>query len=510
MKQPKFQKPFSPLVISFLLVIIFTACTDLEAPVYDKVSEFWRTEQEIAAGVAPAYSGLRSIIFPFGIYSLNELSTDEIIVPRRGLNWNDNGVWEQMWKHTWDSNHFLIGIGWGNIFSGIAEIDLIIQSLLQIEIEPDDLRRIEAELKTVRALYYYIALDLFGNIPINIDGTPVQKSRAEVFDFVENELKENIEFLSEEVSPRTYGRMTKWFASGLLAKLYLNAEVFTGEAKWSDCITYSDIVLNSNLYSLEGQYFDNFLIDNENSQESIFSIPFDREAGLTGFFIHQLSLHPNSAETFGFTWFPFNGFCTAKEYYDIYNLEDIRRQSFLVGQQYVDQIESPVNLQYDNFGNLLFFDPEITEFSVQPPKTETAGARIAKWELNKESDEMSNDFSYMRFAEVIMMKAEAQLRMGNVDAAITTINQQYNGISIRGRAGLPDMSRSEMSLDGILAERAREFTWEGLRRNDIIRFERFLEARIPEKAISESFRYLYPIPRSAIESNPNLVQNPGY
>ena len=506
----EFRKAAFPKITGILFLFFTLSCTDLDAPVYDKVTEFWRTEQEISAGVAPAYSGLRSIVFPFGIYSLNELSTDEIIAPRRGLNWNDNGVWERMWKHTWSPNHFLIGIAWRNIYSGIAEIDRILQSVNQIELSSENLQNIEAELKTVRALYYYIALDLFGNVPIIQGGSSIQKSRPEVFEFIESELTSNINFLTEEVNPRTYGRVSKWFAHALLAKLYINAEVFTEDIQWENCIASCDAILNSNLYSLEQEYFDNFIINNEGSSESIFSIPFDREAGLTGFFIHQLSLHYNSNETFGLQWGAFNGFCTTKEYYDQFDPSDIRRQSFLVGQQYKNQIESPVNLQYDNLGNLLIFDPEITEFSIQAPKTETAGARIAKWEINKEGDEMSNDFAYFRLADILLLKAEAQYRSGDIEGALLTINKKINGVSIRSRTALPDFSPIEMNLDGLLAERAREFSWEGLRRNDMIRFGKFTEERIPEKNKSDSFRELYPIPRAVLENNQNLIQNPGY
>lgn len=500
-------------IVRILVILSFSilfSCTDLNAPLYDKSSEFWRTEEEISAGVAPAYSGLRNIVFPFGIYSLNELSTDEIIVPRRGLNWNDNGVWEQMWKHTWGPNHFLIDIAWSNIYGGIAEIDLIIKSVNQTNLNEEDKQSIEAELKTVRALYYFIALDLFGNIPINNGDISEQKSRVEVFEFVEKELLDNLDYLTTEVNPKSYGSATKWFAYALLAKLYLNSEVYTGEAQLTKCIAACDAILGSNIFALEEDYFFNFLIKNEASRENTFSIPFDREEGLNGFFIHLLSLHPNSNETFGLSWGGFNGFCTTKEYYDQFNASDIRRESFLVGQQYKNQVESPVNLQYDDLGNLLIFDPEITEFSIQAPKTETAGARIAKWEFNKEGDDMSNDFAYFRLADIIMMKAEAQYRTGDAAGALITINQKINGVSIRSRSGLPDFSAAEMNLDGLLAERAREFTWEGHRRNDMIRFGRFTDARIPEKDISEQYRLLYPIPRSVMENNPNFIQNPGY
>jgi hypothetical protein len=137
----------------------------------------------------------------------------------------------------------------------------------------------------------------------------------------------------------------------------------------------------------------------------------------------------------------------------------------------------------------------ITTFIVQAPKTETAGARCAKWEFNKEGGgPMSNDFAVYRLADVVLMMAEAQFRNGNTAEALLTINQKFNGVSIRSRTGLPDFSAAEMNLDGLLAERARELSWEGHRRNDMIRLGHFTDARIPEKNISENFRTLFPIP----------------
>jgi hypothetical protein len=108
------------------------------------------------------------------------------------------------------------------------------------------------------------------------------------------------------------------------------------------------------------------------------------------------------------------------------------------------------------------------------------------------------------------MKAEAQFRNGDINGALTTINQKINGVSIRSRTGLPDFKATEMNLDGLLKERARELSWEGFRRNDLIRFGHFTDARIPEKTVSGNFRTLYPIPASVLAKNPYLVQNPGY
>jgi len=123
---------------------------------------------------------------------------------------------------------------------------------------------------------------------------------------------------------------------------------------------------------------------------------------------------------------------------------------------------------------------------------------------------MTNDFAIFRLADIILMKSEAQFRNGDINGALKTMSGKYPGVSIRSRAGLPEFTQSEMTLENLLAERGRELSWEGFRRNDLIRFGHFLDARIPEKTVSPTYRLLYPIPKSQLDKNPYLVQNPGY
>jgi hypothetical protein len=507
----------------FIIIPLFCfnlSCTKLDTKVYDKVTNFWRTPEEIAAGVAPAYSKLRDYA-PFNIvYTLSEVSTDEIIVPNRGTDWGDDVSWEQMWKHTWAPNLQSFSDGWQFIYGGIANVNSIMKAVTLINPEPKDLTSIMAELKTVRSFYYFLALDLFGNVPIaEIDNTDPAKlgtrPRAEVFAYIEKELKDNLGGLSKEVNVETYGRVTQWFAQSLLAKLYLNAGIYTGTPRWTDCIAACDNILNSNKYILESDFFYNFKIANEGSRENIFAIPSDINAGVGNFWIQMATLHYNSQLTFGLKGIwgigGVNGPCSTAEYYNLFNANDSRRKMFLVGQQYVNQVPDSAHLQYDRLGNLLNFDPVITSFKILPPKIEVAGARCAKWEFNKdESFNMSNDFAVFRLADIILTKAEAQFRNGDVAGALGTINQKIGSVSIRSRAGLPDFTATEMSLDGLLKERANELSWEGWRRNDLIRFGHFTDPRIPEKALSGNFRNLYPIPEAELTKNPYLRQNPGY
>jgi TonB-dependent SusC/RagA subfamily outer membrane receptor len=308
------------------------------------------------------------------------------------------------------------------------------------------------------------------------------------------------------------GQILQSYANAMLARLYLNSVVYTGAPRWSDCIAACDAIINSNNYSLERNFFANFLVANEGSKENIFAIPFDRIAGLDAFWIQVTTLHYQSNLTFGLQSGGANGFCTPAAIYNLFDSDDVRRKMFLVGQQYVNQIKDSAYLQYDiDVNEPLSFDPDIKTFSSADPKFRMAGARCAKWEFNKEGwGNMSNDFAVYRLADIILMKAEAQLRNGDPAGALTTINQRINGISIRSRAGLHDFEASEMTLDGLLAERARELSWEGFRRNDLIRFGHFTDARVPERGVSENYKTLYPIPEPELAKNPCLKQNPGY
>ena len=373
------------------------------------------------------------------------MSTDEIIVPTRGGDWIDGGRWEELWKHKWTPNSVLVQSGWQFIFNGVDGINQIMESLDRLSPAPENLSSLLAELGILRAFYYQQAIDLFGNVPIvekrNVSASEVAtKSRAEILAYVENEIKENLPTLSQEVSAKTYGRATQSFAHALLAKLYLNAEVYTGTPRWAECIEACDAVLNSGKYALEEDFFKNFATTIVSPAKAFLSLPFDFNAG-AGFFMLQLfTLHYNSGATFGLQSGGVNGFCSTAEYLSIFDDNDIRKKMFLLGQQYVDQINDEDHLQYDNQGNLLIFDPVITSFKVPPPKIETAGARCAKWEFNKTGWNMSNDFAVFRLADIILMKAEAQLRNGDAAGALVTINQKYKGVSIRSRAGLPEFS----------------------------------------------------------------------
>ena len=513
-------------IIGFLILIFLIpaglSCKKLDTKVYDRINYLGKTPDQINAAVASVYAGLRNYAPANSPYVLNEGSSDEVIVPIRGGDWYDNDVWEKMWKHTWGPEIYFMDDGWKFIYGGIARVNSTLDIVDHATTKPDDHDYIVASLKTVRAFYYYLALDWFGNVPIAEPGVTQlsklsYKKRDEVFAYVEKELKENFAALTGDVNQRSYGMATKWFSQAILAKLYLNAQVYTGKPRWVECIAACDAILNSNKYILEPDFFTNFKIANEISRENIFTIPFDVNNNLNYFWVQIATLHYASGKTFGLSGGGANGYSSPAAIYNLFDSSDIRRKMFLVGQQYVGQtqyvyeVRDSQYLQIDPGVNLpLNFNPEIKKFSSTDPTARMAGARCAKWEFNKDNGIMSNDFAVYRLADIILMKAEAQLRNGNSNGALQTLNRKYPDVSLHSRVGLPDFTLSAMNLDSLLAERGRELSWEGFRRNDLIRYGHFLDARIPEKLVSANYRTLYPIPKSELDKNPYLKQNPGY
>ncbi|MFQ6115731.1 MAG: RagB/SusD family nutrient uptake outer membrane protein, partial [bacterium] len=325
---------------------------------------------------------------------------------------------------------------------------------------------------------------------------PVQATRQEVFDFVVQELTEALPDL-EEVAP-SFGRATKGAANALLATVYLNAEVYTGTARWNECVKACDAVINSGQYSLMPTFTGVFALENEGpaNTENIFVIPNLPEGGV-GFFRQQATLHYNQIPVT-----PWNGFSVLADFYNKYDPDDARRDVLLVGPQVVLAGPNAGQPAFDRQGNPLVFTVETPLIGA----TEGNGVRILKWPLdpNQSGPNAGNDFAIFRYAHILLAKAEALFRLGNSGEALALVNQ------VRERCFDPDKPLASIDLDTILDERGRELLWEEFRRTDLIRFERFLEAWTLKPADDGPHRNLFPIPQIQLDTNPNLVQNPGY
>lgn len=488
------------------------SCTKLDKKVYSVVpqTDFFQTPAQISAGLAPAYAALTNI--PDGnVFQINEISSDEIIVPTRGSDWYDNGKWQSFWKHEFKPDIGEFNDAWNDIFGGVGKVNFTLNVLNSLPSKPANLAAINAELKVLRAYYLFLGMDLFGNIPLVTDfntdpSKVVTVPRATVYAFIESELKTNVPLLSPDNSKTNYGHINRYGGYMLLSKLYLNAAVYTGKQNWLGAQVYADSVINSGKYSLQPNYFDNFSVNNEASVENIFVVPFDK-AYIGGNNMEMQTLNYQSGATFGLAGSPWNGFCSTSDYYSKFDKDDKRINMYLIGQQN-DLSGKPIKG--------FVFSRYVNELSNPADSFKLAGVRNIKYHPEAgTAGSQSNDIVIFRLADAYLMSAEAQIEMGNMSGnAMNLVN------AVRDRAYGDNMhhyAMMDMTLDNILNERARELDWEGWRRNDLIRNEiatgtkYYSGARVPgKKQDADNHTMMLPIPTPQLSSNPNLKQNPGY
>lgn len=471
-----------------------------------------------------------------GIYDYNTLTTDEAMNPIRGGDWYDGGLWENMYKHTWNANDMYLYNVWKYLFKVIV---LSNQSLSVIDshkqlLTAEQAENYKAEVRAVRALFYYYAMDMFGRIPIvtAYDVKPnqvVQSERSEVFKFIVEELQNVAPQLADKHANKEgdyYGRITRPVVNFLLAKLALNAEIYadddwTDEKKldgkdifftvngnklnaWQTCVWYCD-QLTQEGYELETNYASNFSVHNENSKENIFTIPLDKNLYLNEYHYLFRSRHYKHGGAYGGS--SENGTCatvsTVKAYgYGTDHVDNRFKTNFYADTVFVDGKK----IYLDNGKPLVYMPLELKLNLSDSPYKQTAGARVGKYEVDRtayaDGKQVDNDIVLFRYGDALLMKAEAKVRNGE-DGSI-----ELN--AIRDRVGMPHV---EPTLNNILKERLLELVWEGWRRQDLIRFGKYTKAydqRIPIENENTGFTTVFPIPQKCLDLNKNLKQNKGY
>jgi len=506
------------LALLFLAPVLgaLPGCTDLEEGPLSSITpeNFYKNEAEVLGGLASVYAQLRNI-FPGagdpGYWALSEVSSDEIIVPTRGGDWGDNGRWIELHNQTWTASSAagltFINDSWVQAFRGVARANVVLAALDNVAIVDEAVVR--AELRTLRALYYYKLMDLFGGVPI-VEDTEViprvQNTRAEVFAFIEAELIAARADLKVFWPAEMNGRMTRGAADAILANMYLNAHVFTGTVtaaglqpgttRYADAIVAADRVLNSGQYSLAADQRSNFRHDNHLSPENILVAKYINDPDL-GFHLIQTSLHYNQ-----FSTSPWNGFSLVADSYAQFDADDQRRQAFLVGPQVHVETGLPINERPPSTTRLSY----TATINDQTDARENEGIRFYKWpaDPNHSQQGNGNDFAYFRLAEIYLIKAEALFETGSSPAALVLLNQ------LRARVFEPDEPLLTISRDVILRERLFELAVEGKRRQDLIRHGRFLTPWQFKPVATAPYRVLFPIPQTQLDANPLLVQNAGY
>jgi hypothetical protein len=248
------------------------------------------------------------------------------------------------------------------------------------------------------------------------------------------------------------------------------------------------------VYNLESKPLLPFIAKNENSIENIFTIPFDSKS-LKGFRLHMRTLHYLSNQTFDMLVGPWNGCAVTEQHYNTFTDDDLRKKGFIVGQQYTSGGQILVDL---TAGSNLIIKPRIPalvmDASYKLDEIRMSGARVGKYEIEPGTDEnLNNDFPLFRYADILLMKAEARIRQG--------LNGDQFVNMVRVRSGVSSWSGTTLTM--ILAERGREMFCEGHRRQDLIRFKKFNDPWWEKKA-SSTDQSTFPIPQWAIDANPNL------
>lgn len=472
-----------------------------------------------------------------GLYDLNTFTTDEAILPTRGGDWYDGGLWQDLYLHRWGVSNSVLASTWKYLYKVVT---LSNRSLAGIEkyaarLSPEQRQDYEAEVRAIRALYYYELMDLYGRLPLvtsaDVSMREVkQYERSEVFRFIVDEL--------QSVAPRLpnvrsnalgegYGRITRPVAYFLLARLALNAEVYTDDNwtdgnrlsgrdiffqvgghklnAWQTCIAYCDS-LSAFGYTLSADFRDNFAVHNENSLENILTIPLDKQ---TLPYQNQnlfRSYHYRHAGAYGFSGE--NGSSAtidALKTFGYETAEQDKRFDYTYYTGVVRGLNGEV-VRLENGDTLIYYPWEVKLDMYSSPHRVTAGARMKKYAIDKTATKdgklMDNDIVLFRYADALLMKSEAKVRNGEDGTA------ELN--AVRARAG---MGPRPATLDNILAERLLELAWEGYRRPDLIRFGKFTRAyadrpQLPGEA--SGFTTVFPIPLNVLSLNPLLSQNPGY
>jgi starch-binding outer membrane protein, SusD/RagB family len=479
------------------------------------------------------------------VFQQQSFCTDEALIPTRYPgDWYDGGSFQRWFTHSWTPEEAEFGTLWKFSYDIINLANLNIHYMPAHFPGMDSLTQSPvSKLKALRSLGYYYLIDFFGNVPIitkydSANTRPANNGnfatgRKNLFDTIVNDITTCLPYLSPAFDNSTFGTFNKWTGFALLSKMYINAEVWTGSPMYDECIAACDSIINSGLFSLSSDYFSNFKQANQNSKENIFVVPYNQASSELNEGFYFMSLHYNSYLTYQTLFSPWNGFCALPDHYYSFESNDVRRNGWNVGPQFAADGTTPIHLVRAPYANdNLNFTADFIDIydTVHPLKGDTlnystalenSGARLVKYEIapGLPHNCLGVPLAIFRYADIILLKAEAIMRKNGgtaTEEAVDLVNQ------IRTRAGVSLYSTSTLTLNELLAERGREFYYEGVRRQDLVRFEKFVkgtwgrnfsgpyQSQWFDRSGEGSYRNVYPIPYSQLTSNSNLHQNPGY
>lgn len=533
------------IVAGALISVIFSACTKLKDTSYNQIisSGFTPTASDLPAIAGAGYVDWRGLLLEWNtVYRAQEVAGDEMLTPARPNGWVDGGVYRRIHEHKWTTDDDIVINIWTRAYKGITNCNRIIYQVESnaIPVEAKDTTSLIAEIKLLRASYYWMLCDIYGNVPI-VDRfdvpagyLPIQNTRKEVYDFIVNELIANIPKVTDEVSTKTYGKFNKWAGLTLLAKMYLNAEVYSGTPQWEKCKVVCDSIINSGKFILEANQKNVFITNNEGSKEIIFALPFDSKyvSDWNSFDVHMQTLQPENQKTYNLQYSPWGGVCAVPQFISTFDSEDSRlTDNYIFGQQYTAAGDSI-------FGTMgAYVDKPLAYRNVVggvDQSEEVDGYRLGKFEIAMgATNRLSNDWPLFRYADVLMMKAECLLRTGDAESAaalVTEVRQRafktnpakaevagaqlmmgsIYDYGLRNHLTSTTEGGADIQYGRFLDELAWEFNQEARRRTDMIRFGMFTKKSWLSHSPNGDYRALYPIPKTEIDKNPNLKQNSGY
>lgn len=491
---------FKKYLIAGVGALTLAACTDLKNAETDSI-----VRKESGGGFAAgnpsellisAYKDLGAYTDQANIYALGQHPTAEMIPPTRGVDWGDNGVWRTLDQHTWDATHSWVTNAWNQLNQRIYKCNEIIAS------NPSAAQKAEAQF--LRAFNMFHVMDYWGQVPFRevtdgVDVNPKILTRSEAFDFILKDLTEALPNLPKAGPAPVNAKASKAAANFLIAKMYLNKAVFKAAAPEGPYTHSADDMakvaaavdaITADGYTIDPDYFAAFTADAKH--ESILNS--DEGTPQNRWF---MTLHYDQNPS---GW---NGFTTLADFYDTFKDGDIRKGlpakkdgsnysgiglGFLIGQQYRDNGTAIVDSRSQK---PLQFTRDVTLAGTPTDK----GIRAIKYH-----PATAGKYILMRYSEAVLMKAEAMLRSGKANEGLAIINDLRSK-----RKAEPIASLTENVM---FEEIGRELYWEGGKRTVEIRFGKFTTGT--GTLIKEPYTVLYPIPSSAVVSNPNLKQNKGY
>lgn len=542
----------SKLYIGLALVLsLGSACTKLDENAYDviKADDFYNNKNEVLSAVLRPYTHANAWVTPSGQdnwWRFSELSADQLAWPTKGRHGEDGGKWKRLHYHAWNVDEDGLNQAWKLMYTGVGYCTDPIENIEKRDLAKMGITLAEkesyiAELKLLRAFHYLRLMDLFANIPVvtkvGEPALPATVSRKEVFSFIEKEIKDNID-KAPKLSRAMLGRMSQAGAYAMLVELYLNAEVWTGTARWDDCIIASDKLINgtaggqNGTMALDQNITDQFKPDNDLSKEVIFSIAYDYkvasfEASWPGEFYHFVQ-----RDIYGGGRNGNNGIVLVPGVYTTFDDTDLRKTNWLLAGKMVKFADgvSPVLGSEEYNGVQLEFVDNIRKnktgstVSNMSEGEENSGIRFNKYKLGNQvpgpggvpeinPNYNNTDWNIYRLTWVYFAKAEAIMRKnGGVASAeaVQLINDSKKRAYTAANWTAHIYTPVTLTMDELLAERGREFIFEGFRRADLIRWGKFATGEWWDHTASSPTRILYPVPQQQRNLNPNLTQNPGY